>query len=47
MAGGVVGRAPRGEKRIDVIEAREYEVWLYFFQLGRALGLGPARRTAG
>jgi glycogen synthase len=29
---------------IDVIEAQEWEAPLYFFQLRRALGLGPTRR---
>lgn len=29
------------QERIDVIEAQEYEAPLYFFQLRRALGLGP------
>ena len=32
------------EAGIDVIEAQEYEAPLYFFQLRRALGLGPLRR---
>ena len=29
---------------IDVVEAQEYEAPLYYFQLRRALGLGPKRR---
>lgn len=32
------------EDGVDVIEAQEYEAPLYFFQLRRALGLGPRRR---
>ena len=32
------------EEDIDVIEAQEYEAPLYFFQLRRAIGLGPRRR---
>jgi glycosyltransferase involved in cell wall biosynthesis len=31
------------EKRIDVIEFHDYEAPLYFFQLRRALGLGPKK----
>lgn len=31
-------------EKIDVIEAQEYEAPLFFFQLRRALGLGPRRR---
>jgi glycosyltransferase involved in cell wall biosynthesis len=31
-------------EKIDVVEAQEYEAPLYFFQLRRALGLGPRRR---
>jgi len=33
-----------GEAGIEVIEAQEYDAPLYFFQLRRALGMGPARR---
>ena len=32
------------EEGIDVIEAQEYEAPLYYFQLRRALGLGPDRQ---
>lgn len=32
------------DEGIDIIEAQEYEAPLYFFQLRRALGAGPARR---
>jgi len=32
------------EEGIDVIEAQEYEAPLYYFQLRRALGLGPSRQ---
>lgn len=32
------------EEGIDLIEAQEFEAPLYFFQLRRALGLGPARK---
>ena len=32
------------DENIDLIEAQEYEAPLYYFQLRRALGLGPARR---
>jgi glycosyltransferase involved in cell wall biosynthesis len=31
-------------EHIDVVEAQEYEAPLYFFQLRRVLGLGPAHR---
>ena len=32
------------EEEIDVIEAQEYEAPLYYFQLRRAIGLGPIRQ---
>ena len=32
------------QEGIDVIEAQEYEAPLYYFQLRRALGLGPKKR---
>lgn len=32
------------EEGVDVIEAQEWEAPLYYFQLRRALGLGPTRR---
>jgi len=32
------------QEGIDVVEAQEYGALLYFFQLRRALGMGPARR---
>jgi glycogen synthase len=32
------------EEQIDVVEAQEYQAPLYWFQVRRALGMGPARR---
>ena len=32
------------EEGVDIIEAQEYEAPLYYFQLRRALGLGPSRQ---
>jgi glycosyltransferase involved in cell wall biosynthesis len=35
---------PGRKGRIDIIEAQDYEAPLYYFQLRRALGLGPQRQ---
>ena len=43
LAGAVAERLVEAEG-IDVIEAQEYEAPLYYFQVRRALGLGPQRR---
>lgn len=43
LAGALAERLVQ-EAAIDVIEAQDYEAPLYYFQLRRALGLGPKRR---
>jgi glycogen(starch) synthase len=43
---GLLAEAIVEQEHIDLVEAQEFEAPLYFFQLRRALGLGPAHRPA-